>query len=482
MGGGVFISYAANDPEWTTERVEDFARELDGLRVFVHLDVRYEASMKQFVAPADWRRWMDECLRTATNVICLCSERYAHAWVRDESLSGGCGVAFESARIERYLYDKKQNNHGRVLVVTASNLQNVIPDALRDACPQYVRGREKDDLFLRSHLSAGRAQEEEKESNPGATENPAAPSDEASDAKPFAGRSLDGLGGTIPLDRNMLRHQADHAIKSLQAATAYWTALHASVNLNTWLTAQCLVSPSVFVESLPRLPAEILPRVMRELREVFKEEKGDFAKKEVEDAASATVACFLFCTCLLIRADAGDALVGLPKVGERDAAHLLASLIALVMAGGRLELHPGEGVLPRGSGTYRVQSVGINAQFDFERQLFSELVKNRWSVSAGQKTGELSEDERKELMEELRDRRGDGVRTGAMCIIIDSEQSPMCGVRVAREIGIPVFHVHADVAYALIGVSEAALVTHLKLLWADVCSYHSPDAADAVSA
>lgn len=483
MGGGVFISYAANDLEWTAERVEDFARELDGLGVCVHLDVRYEASMKQLVAPADWRRWMDECLHTATNVICLCSERYARAWARDESLSGGCGVAFESARIERYLYDKKQNNRGRVLVVTVANLSNVIPDALRDACPQYVLGREKDDRFLRSHLSAGRVWKKETESNPGAPENPAASSEaeEVSDAKPSAGRSFDGLGGTIPLDRKMLSHQADHADKSLQRASAYWASLQASVNLNAWLTAQCLGSPSVFVESLPPLPPETLPRVMRELREVFKERKRDFSEKDAEAAAAATVACFLLCTCLLIQAEAGDALVGLPKVGERDAAHLLASLIALVMAGGRLELRAGDGVLPRGSGTHRVQSTGINAQFDFERQLFSELVKNQWSVSAGQKTGELSDDERKELLEELRELRRDGVRTGAMCIIIDGEASPMSGLGVAREIGIPVFHVHADVAHALVGVSEAALVTHLKLLWADVCSYQSPDAADVAS-
>lgn len=154
MDRQVFISYAAGDADWTAERVEAFADMLDTLGVSVHLDVRYQESLGQNIAPAVWREWMDGCLSAATNVVCLCSERYAQAWQRKESLSGGCGVAFESARIERHLYDSKQNNHGRVIVVVSGAAgSDVVPGALKDACPKYEWGNSKDDRYLRSHLS-----------------------------------------------------------------------------------------------------------------------------------------------------------------------------------------------------------------------------------------------------------------------------------------------------------------------------------------
>lgn len=312
-----------------------------------------------------------------------------------------------------------------------------------------------------------------------------------SEAMP-ANRSFDGAtaitnSGVIPLDRNMLQHQAAHTVESLRRASAYWAALQGSTNLNDWLTAQCLISPSVFVESLPQVPPENLPRVMRELRNVFKEQKNLLAAKDLliakesEDAAAATVACFLFCACLFIEAEAGDGMVGLPVVGDRGASHLLAGLIALVMAGGRLELRPSGGALPEGSRTYRVQRTGLNAQFDFERQLYANLVKRPWSVLAGQKTGELSNDERSELLEELRNQREDGVRTNAMCFIVDGGEPLMSGLNVAREIGVPVFHASAAVVHALVGMDAATLVTMLRNLWDEVGAYQSPGTADSAS-
>ncbi|MES2670340.1 MAG: SEFIR domain-containing protein [Pseudomonadota bacterium] len=817
----VFISYAAGDTDWTAERVAELAACLDRLQLQVLLDVRHQQSFGQKVPPAGWREWMSQSMATATHIVCLCSERYAQAWRRNESLSGGCGVAFESARIERYLYDHKQNNHGRVLaLVCAAGKSNCVPESLSDACPTYVWGDSAEDALLQSHLcrvvvpdendtlrgmtagtrdsssfssrpvvaseadgrsaamleSAQQAHEKISPLDKPVIEDAAArlPDARSADPKPetsgtsslsrpfllltvnqretdalravfgaghisdlivyddypyerFAsvidtrGRpeceviafscqmgsersgaalqrvtkaiehfkpavvlavgvgfglkgnqslgdvlisnqvttyesarlngdgstsrraeilaatpawlerakyfELDGIkrrvglvlcgeklvdnanfreslrkdyplaiggdmesfgvatacnghdrfrigwlvikgisdlgdgaknaGGELqadldqylaayraamvafstvylrrpdvptpdeaakawllrqagpavgggagngmsrggsgndaharrekitPLDREMLMHQASHAIECLQCASAYWAALQASTNLQNWLTAQGLISPSVFVETLHQVPPGELPRVMRELRNVFKEQKNRptenelLIAKEAEVAAAATVACFLFCTCLLIEAEAGDGVVGLPSVGDRDASHLLASLIALVMAGGRLELRPSAGALPTGSETHRVQRTGLNPQFDFERQLYANLVKRPWSISAGQKTGELSGYERNELLEELRDRRGDGVRTKAMCFIVDDDEPSVSGVDVAREIGVPIFHASAEVSRVLFGLDAATLVTMLRHLWADVCAYHSADAADS---
>lgn len=282
----------------------------------------------------------------------------------------------------------------------------------------------------------------------------------------------------IKLDENLLNHQAHHAIKCLQRATAYWIKLQASENLQNWLTAECLVSPDAFIRSLRKLSAENITGTMLELREIFKEVKNNLAESEVESAAAATVACFLYCACSTMEAKSKSMLIGLPKVEKSEAAHLLASLIALVMAGGRLELRHGGSTLPRGSGTYYVQSAGINEQFDFERQLYFDLLGSRRNLSESQKTGGLSFDERRELLVALDNLRGRGVRTKTMCFIIDGSVSSTGSIDVALTIGVPVFHAGAGVAEVIFGVDAVQIVTHLELLWGDVCAYHAPDGAD----
>lgn len=150
----VFISYAAGDTDWTAERVEQLAEALHRLNVHVHLDVWYQRRLERNLGDAEWRRWMDESMASATHVVCLCSSRYFAAWKRDESVSGGCGVAFESTRIEAYLYEAKQNNKGHVLVLfSEQGGREAIPKALKDACPKYQYGNSDQEQWLWSHLS-----------------------------------------------------------------------------------------------------------------------------------------------------------------------------------------------------------------------------------------------------------------------------------------------------------------------------------------
>lgn len=156
----VFISYAAGDTDWTAERVKQLAEALHRRYVHVHLDVWHRRKLERNLSDAEWRTWMDESMASATHVLCLCSSRYFEAWKRNQSVSGGCGVAFESARIEAYLYEAKQNNKGHVLaLVSEQGGREVIPKALKDACPKYKYGNSDDDQFLWSHLS-GRLQVE----------------------------------------------------------------------------------------------------------------------------------------------------------------------------------------------------------------------------------------------------------------------------------------------------------------------------------
>ncbi|TXH73741.1 MAG: toll/interleukin-1 receptor domain-containing protein [Lysobacteraceae bacterium] len=450
----VFISYAADDKDWTQERVEDLATEISQAGVIVRLDVWHQRAKKRKLSLSEWQEWMAESLKSSTNIVCLVSERYRMRWERKEADAGGLGVAFEAIRLEHALYRRKQRNDGRILTLLLNGSgHDLIPEELGLDCPTYHWSAEREDLI--SHLKeADSSMAGPAGTSPRSDQSAAIPSD------------------VSVLDRKLLRHQADHAIRSLQSAPAYWAGLQTSVNFGKRLPAGCLGAPAHFVESLVGLPPEALPRVMRELREVFKEKQSGFPDKESGDAALATVACFLFCTCLLIDAEAGDAVVGLPRLESQDAAHLLASMIALVMTGGRLELRPGKGVLPEGSGTYSVQLCGEDEEADFERQLYADLVHKPWSQTAALKTRPLSDSERDELLATLEDLRGDDDRARAMSFIVESNTPPQTtSFRMACAIRVPVFHAHEKVAYSLLGMSESTLVSHLKLLWADVSPF-----------
>lgn len=773
MDRQVFISYAAGDTDWTAERVEAFAERLSKQGMHVHLDVWHQHSQGRKLAESEWRKWMRDSMASATHVVCLCSSRYREAWKRDESVSGGCGVAFESTRIDRYLYRVKQENKGRVLaLVTERGGREVIPDALQDVCPPYTLGNADDEALLWSHLSGrggaqgsaterpaegkqkplqslpgiDRKQSSQKQTKPRSAARKRSPSrspillltvnqretdalrdvfgaaqapksttrgdypywqfapvlDEAGQPKydvlgfscqmgsvrsgaalqrvtkaiehfkPTAvlavgvgfglkdnqnlgdvlissqvttyesarlnkdgtiipraethpatpawlerakhidlvaikrregliicgeklvddpdfrellrrhypqalGGDMESFGvatacngherlnigwlvikgisdlgdgnknaggelqsdldqyraaykaaivaysavylrrpdvasvddaswawlqrqtgssdislppkavpqteaqdeeGFIPLDRKTLKHQADHAIKSLEGANAYWVALQAADALLPYVGAENLQSPRTFIEYLyglkPDQSFDVIAKVMGELRRTFTANRRTFSDVDAESAATSLVACFLYCACLMISPEGigSAATVKLPSMENSDAAGLMASLIALVMVGGRLDLQQGGRELPVGTGTYRLQKAGRNSEHDFERQLFTLIVKNPWTVSAGLKTGPLSDDERAELLEELRDLRGDGIHTQVICFIIDSEDHPgPDALGVARTIAVPVFHAHADIEARLFGIDGATLLTRLKHLWRDV-SFH----------
>jgi hypothetical protein len=449
----VFISYAAGDPDWTEEQVLALATVIRQAGPVVHLDVWHQQRMLRNLADDEWREWMETSLERATNVVCLSSPRYCERWARKLEDKGGFGVAFESVRIVHELYYQKQRNRGWILTLRHAHAgTDCIPKDLAHNCPKYRWNQDVEALI--QHLTKANVRAP-REVDPSPAVSPAAdaPQDTAT-----------------PLDRNLLQHQADHAISRLQAAPDYWSELRRSENLADWLPANGLETPRQFVRALEQLPEDRYPQVLQELREVFGDTREGRTDAVVNDAAEATVACYVYCACLSIKVDLGSATVGLPKhVANRDAARLLASLIALVMAGGRLELtHGGQG-LPQGSGTYVLQLQGEDEEADFERQLYAMLVLNPWSAPAGQKIGALSPNERDELLVTLKELRGDGRRTRVILFVIESETKPVnARFELAQSIRVPVFHAHEKVAHRLLGMSEGELVTHLHKLWTKV--------------
>jgi hypothetical protein len=451
----VFISYAAGDKDWTAERVEQFAEALRRLNVHVHLDVWCRRSLGQNLADAEWRKWMDESMASATHVVCLCSSRYFEAWKRSESVSGGCGVAFESTRIEAYLYWAKQNNKGHVLaLVSEQGGRDVIPNALKDACPRYTFGNSDDDQFLWSHLSG---------------ESPANQSDKHGNELDMGESDNHSLSAVDA----MLRHQADHAAELLSKCPELWQALQNSQDLKDCLNGKKPNSPHDMIQSLVALDAETLQEVMAEIREVFSDIRASFQEsKHRVKAAEAVVATYLICLCLLIKVQSPSQLSGLPPLDSDNAANLFACLIGMVMAGGKLVLVQGSDIeLPMAEGALAVQLTGglpgCEPKDEFERNLHTLLVVGARSHESGLKVGKLDPQERANLVHRLRDRRKTRSRTVAISVVLFAKDAPAdSDTALVTDLKIPVFSMHHAVAYELLGgLSAEDFVAMLGGLW-----------------
>lgn len=467
----VFISYAAGDPDWTAERVAELAARLDALQLQVHLDVRHQQSFGQKVPPAGWREWMSRSMATATHVVCLCSERYAQAWQRNESLSGGCGVAFESTRIERYLYDHKQNNHGRVLaVVLGASMSKFVPEPLSDPCPTYVWGDEAEDALLQSHLCGVAVTvspfglEIDLETCH-SSENVARPSvSQAVDAK--------------------LRHQVEDAVERIEGCPSLWAALSGSVDMKHCLGEQSLRTPRSMVDSLMALDVATLRTVLVLVRRIhIKVSRNEVDSTMRAQMAQVTVAMYLICICLQIRVDSVVHLSGLHKLGSDDAAKLFASLIATVMMGGRLVLMGhADREMPVPERFYAVQLLGMpttgsggksrpenssTPTDEFERRLYSAVMESESAPQAALKSGKLSPQERADLIARLEDLRGVLSEKYAMGVVIFAPDSPGdIGTALVSRYDIPVFSIHKEITYRLLGdLSPHDLIAQVGELW-----------------
>ncbi|TDM09093.1 MAG: hypothetical protein C4K60_07070 [Ideonella sp. MAG2] len=460
MSSRVFISYAADDPEWPGTEVLRLAEWIRLQGGFPLLDVLYVQDLGRKASIDEWRQWMARCLADADLVVCLCSPKYELAWDRDQSISGGCGVAFESARIEQYLYDKKQNNRGHVSTLSRLGFHNAIPQQLKAACPSYVWGLETDDDLLRRHLRG---------EGPGK-----AVAEEAAMPQPDASAIREqGIGG-------MLVQQSKHVVELLKKAPTLWRELGVSPNFRDSLKGKACRTPDELPAVLATLDAEAVQDVMYEVREVFcsfKPDGDDPGTRQI--AAQATVALYLYCACLLIKARSPDLISGLPRLESDRAAHLMASLIGVSLAGGQIQLVCGEDAdLPMVVGTVVLTMEGDNEACLFERELHTQIVMDGRAVQDGLKVGPLSKQERANLIERIKARRGRGHRLKAFNVIVRGAQPvPKGDLEWVTKLSVPVFSIHHDPTFELLaGLDAENMVAMLRELWLAV----APDLAQGV--
>lgn len=138
----IFISYAANDPQWPAAEVEALAQRLYEEEATVYLDLWADREHGRFGSDSEWRVWMRAHLDRADHVLCLNSKLYSALSERSlASRPNGRGVAFESAQLEQWLYDRKQNNNGRIWLFQRAGIS--APRYLHGISPVYEAPRQQ---------------------------------------------------------------------------------------------------------------------------------------------------------------------------------------------------------------------------------------------------------------------------------------------------------------------------------------------------
>ncbi len=145
----IFISYAADDPQWPSASVAALANKLREAGAEVLLDQWEVTRRGRRLSDREWRDWVRGGLDSAHHVVCLCSTRYDQLWLPGTANEPrGRGVAFESFELAQQLYDSKQLNDGRVFLFHAEAA--AAPRDLQGRCPPYFAPY--DEALLIDHL------------------------------------------------------------------------------------------------------------------------------------------------------------------------------------------------------------------------------------------------------------------------------------------------------------------------------------------
>lgn len=134
----VFISHAQNDADWPEAEVEAVAETIRASGVAVSLDLWHQRDVKRKLSLAEWMHWMDDMLKSATNVLCLDSPQYSALWKRKRGSGHGDGIAFEAVHLIQAFYPQKHHNKSHILTLRPPGLGfESVPLHLALNCPTY---------------------------------------------------------------------------------------------------------------------------------------------------------------------------------------------------------------------------------------------------------------------------------------------------------------------------------------------------------
>lgn len=488
----VFISHASDDPEWPEAELYKLEGDLIDKGLEVCLDLRHEKSSPHLMADADWWQWMERELPSSSTVICLWSEWYAKAWSRDPDAPRGRGLAHEIVGILAYLNRQRQQGKGRVIVfVKGRDVIDTMPEVFRSVvhvCEFFDETRVNSVIDKISDNSSFHSVVEAdlgaSDSGNG-TEHASADAGDHSTELNFA-ESRNG-NGAIPKDAAetptsddpVLSHQAREAADRVRRCPELLVGFSASTNSHDCLGRALPDSADEMVRELMRLDPDALQNVMQAFCAAF----GELAERE-QDAqarklmAQATVAMYLLCVCRLIHVQSPVHLSGIPRLDSDYAANLFASLIATVMAGGKLMLktdHARKRLVPEYCYAIQWRSVPdielasvfgegltITPKDQFERELYLAVFHDELTPVEALEVGKISAQQRANLSKRLRYLRGLGRLKISMSVVLFAPEPPRdVDTSLVRPFGIPVFNLFdpatldPGIAYELLGGQSA---------------------------
>ncbi|MEY4752132.1 MAG: hypothetical protein RIQ60_4346 [Pseudomonadota bacterium] len=314
LANSVFISYAADDPDWPHDLVVHLADALKQRGARVRFDLFYRQQLGRKPSDDEWLRWMRASVNAADKIICLCSPRYLKAANRDVADPRGYGVAFEAQKLIHQLYQEKGFNRGRITCVlkAGSSKQDSVPVDLRLDCARYGWPSEREELL--EDLCRYPVNIEE----PAPAEHPG---------------SHDYVSGDAEFRQAFRRRHESHAVKHLRAAPEFLRALQSDLADREprmpWFTAE----ERPFIEGLCQAEKEVAHHVMRRIRRVLK----DLAQPIDEATRQAAASLYMLCACRwtrtkVVRAHSGR-VVRVPDMMVNPIA-----VLASVMFGGQLAL------------------------------------------------------------------------------------------------------------------------------------------------
>ncbi|MDP2094910.1 MAG: hypothetical protein Q8K50_13625, partial [Hydrogenophaga sp.] len=180
--------------------------------------------------------------------------------------------------------------------------------------------------------------------------------------------------------------------------------------------------------------------------------------------------------------DTREQLVPVPGMEDDEAAvKLMASIVSVVLAGGRLRLQSAAANgIPLAEGTFSARLQGFSSDDELERALYATVVLSADATNAGLKTGPLTQQEYADLQQALEDIRNVGTELQALTLVVlGSPPKPGHRFRLAEDLQVPLFHTADEVAIQVLGMPPAKLISQLKALWKDVGSDIRPASPSA---
>ena len=445
----VFISYAANDPDWLAKQVRELADGLQQQGAAVLLDEIHKVQVGRRLSIDEWRQWMRKWVQEADHILCLASPRYLKAAERDVDDPAGYGVAFESLRLIHQLYETKGHNDGRIVVARREGVSDktVVTEDFRFDCPLYKLPIDLPELLqdLTRPTSAGSvlvsAGGAGSDSGRGGTESP---EDE-------------------PAMNDLIRRQESFAVEHLEAAPAFFDTLKADVRLRLprlpWLAGDA----SGFVQGLCSADKDFAHKLMWAVRRVLTK-PGQSAVDEA--TRQAAIAVYMLCACRWtkaaeLRTGAGR-IVRVPQMLLNPIAVLSATLF-----GGGIFLRQHKGNEPVAANVFEVSPVlGESPQVQLLREIYAKLCPDDAAILDHARRDSTAEEEQLDMVSAIRARINDiwNVEESSLTLVVNCpavfEEAPW-----AADLQLKAFARDPGLVEDLFVISPRELHHEIKNFW-----------------